>query len=168
MKIHGILLCVAVTAILAMPVVAQQTPTAPATPELTEAPPIDGQPAPTTQGAGDQKGEGEQKGAGPTNPPGFFEQYGIPLLLGGALVLMFWMSSRGRKKQEQKRREMLNSLKKGDKVTSVGGIIGTISDMKDDEVTVKVDEANNIKIKFLRTAIRGVGEEGKQDPEARK
>jgi len=58
---------------------------------------------------------------------------------------------------------MLAALKKGDKVTSIGGIVGTIMDVREDEVVVKVDEGNNIRMRFARWAIRGIGEKGKDE-----
>ena len=60
---------------------------------------------------------------------------------------------------------MLSSLKKGDKITSIGGIVGTVIEVRDDEVTVKVDETGNVRMKFARWAIRGVGDAARaEDP----
>lgn len=89
-------------------------------------------------------------------------------MLGGFLLLYFWMS-RGRRKKETKRKEMLANLKKGDKVTSIGGIVGTVIEIREDELTIKVDENNNVRIRFARWAIRGTGEEAKvEKPEDNK
>ena len=74
------------------------------------------------------------------------------------LVGMFWWSSRSRRRQEAKRKEMVAALKKGDKVTSVGGVIGTIIEVRPDEITVKVDENNNVRMRFAKWAIRGTGD----------
>ncbi len=78
------------------------------------------------------------------------------VLLGGVVLMWLWMG-RGRRKQQAKRKEMLSQLKKGDKVTTIGGIIGTVIEVRPDEVTVKVDETNNVRMKFTRGAIHGVG-----------
>jgi len=48
---------------------------------------------------------------------------------------------------------MVQSLKKNDKVRTIGGIIGTVVDIKEDEITLKVDESNNTKIKVASSAI---------------
>ena len=48
---------------------------------------------------------------------------------------------------------MMQALGKGDKVQTIGGIIGTVMDIKDDEITLKIDESNNTKMKILRSAI---------------
>jgi preprotein translocase YajC subunit len=41
-------------------------------------------------------------------------------------------------------------------VLTIGGILGTVTAVKDHEVTVKVDESNNTKMTFLKTAIQKV------------
>jgi preprotein translocase subunit YajC len=61
---------------------------------------------------------------------------------------------------------MLSALAKGDKVTSIGGICGTVVEVRDDELVVKVDENNNMRLRFARWAIRGAGDQAKsQGPE---
>ncbi len=71
------------------------------------------------------------------------------------LVVFWWVMSRGRSKERQRYEQMLRSLKKNDRVLTIGGIIGTVVDVRDDEVVLKVDEAANVKMRFLRTAIKG-------------
>ena len=44
-------------------------------------------------------------------------------------------------------------LNKNDRIRTIGGIIGTVVDIKDDEITLKVDESNNTKIKVIASAI---------------
>jgi preprotein translocase subunit YajC len=85
---------------------------------------------------------------------------GIMLLM--FILVIFW-SNWSKKKQTKKRTEMLASLKKGSKITSIGGIIGTVIETRDDEVVVKVDDTNNVRLRFARWAIRGVGEQAKTD-----
>ncbi len=106
------------------------------------------------QGVDDQQVDGEGGGAGSWLP--------LVVLIGAFFLLYFWMG-RSRRKQEAKRKEMLAQIKKGDKVTSIGGIVGTIMDVREDEVVVKVDETNNVRMRFARWAVRGVGEDAKQE-----
>jgi preprotein translocase subunit YajC len=75
------------------------------------------------------------------------------IFLGLLLVFMYFILFRGPKKREQEHRKMIQSLKKNDKVRTIGGIIGVIVDVKDDEITLKVDESTNTKIKVLPSAI---------------
>lgn len=90
---------------------------------------------------------------------------GSPMLLVmlGALVLMFVFSSRSKKKQAAKRRDMLGALSKGDKITTIGGVVGTVIEVREDELIIKVDETNNIRMRFARWAIRGVGADAKTE-----
>ena len=82
------------------------------------------------------------------------------VLLAGVVLMWIWMG-RGRRKQESKHKQMLAELKKGDKIVTIGGIIGTVIEVRNDEITVKVDETNNVRMKFTRRAISGVGEAAK-------
>ena len=127
-------------------------PAAPAAPGAPAGPAATTQPA---AGPGDKGAPGDAK-----SPWG---GQGMLLVLMAMLVVMFVWSSRSKKKQEQKRQQMLASLKKGDKVTSIGGIVGTIMEVRDDEITVKVDENNNVRMHFARWAIRGVGEPSRDE-----
>jgi preprotein translocase subunit YajC len=68
-------------------------------------------------------------------------------------VVMYFMFIRGPKKQQQQQKEMISSLQKNDRVRTVGGIIGTVVDVKDEYVTLKIDEATNTKIRVVPQAI---------------
>ncbi len=57
-------------------------------------------------------------------------------------------------KQRKKTQEMLNSLKKGDRVVTTGGIYGTIQGVEPEVVYLKI--AENVKVKVSRAAITGV------------
>lgn len=177
MKITGTLLLVLVVAILlagfAAPVRAQPT-TQPAAGAGTEAPPK----LTEDDKAGDEVDpDGSAISAsdappttqptGPEKAPGIFEN--PMLLLIGAMLLMFIFMGRGKRKTEKKRKEMLATLKKGDKITTIGGIIGTVMEVRDDEVTVKTDEGSNARMRFARWAVRGVGSDAKTEgPEDKK
>jgi preprotein translocase subunit YajC len=74
-----------------------------------------------------------------------------------AMLVFFFVLSRGtRKSEEKKRREMLDSLKKNDRVLTHGGIIGTVLTVRDNEVVLKVDESTNTKMTFIRDAVRQI------------
>lgn len=77
-----------------------------------------------------------------------------PLILFGVmLIVMYFLLFRGPQKKQKQHKQMVNNLKKNDKVRTIGGIIGTIVDIKGDEITLKVDESNNTKIKVVSSAI---------------
>jgi len=100
----------------------------------------------TTTTAADPNASG-----GGSPPQGIF---GNPLLMIGLmLVVMYLFLFRGPRKKQQQHKQMVQDLQKNDKVRTIGGIIGTIVDIKDDEITLKVDESNNTKIKVTPSAI---------------
>ena len=78
----------------------------------------------------------------------------IPLLI--AMVAYFLIIGRFKKKQKQKRQDALSGIKKNSRVMTIGGIYGTVVQMKDDDnkVVLKIDEANNTRMTVARSAIR--------------
>lgn len=143
---------------------AAPSPTAtPTVPELKPAAPLKetgtgAAPTETSTSSAPAGGKGPQDacGGGMSNPWFFF-------VLMAVMILMYVWMGRSRKKQEQQRKQLLSSLKKGDKITTIGGIIGTVIEVRENEVTVKTDETNNVRMKFARWAIRDVGEPGKEE-----
>lgn len=84
----------------------------------------------------------------------FFYSIYFPLILG--LVAFYFFVMRGQSKDKKAKQQMLDNLKKNDRVMTIGGIIGTVVAVKDDEVTIKVDESTNTKMTFIRRAIQKV------------
>lgn len=68
-------------------------------------------------------------------------------------VLMYLILFRGPRKKQQEHKQLMQALAKNDRVQTIGGIIGTVVDIKDDEITLKIDESNNTKMKIVRSAI---------------
>ena len=87
-----------------------------------------------------------------TQGRGVFGSYNL-IFLGLMFVMMYLLLFRGPRKKQQQHKQMVQSLAKNDKVRTIGGIIGTVVDIKDDEITLKVDESNNTKIKVIPSAI---------------
>ena len=75
------------------------------------------------------------------------------LFLGLMFVMLYFVMFRGPRKKQQQHSKMIKALEKNDRVQTIGGIIGTVLDVKDNEVTLKVDESNNTKIKVTVGAI---------------
>jgi preprotein translocase subunit YajC len=86
----------------------------------------------------------------------------MTFVLLGVLVLYIFMA-KNKRGDEQKRKNMLAQLKKGDEIQTIGGIIGKVIEARDDRVLVKVDETANAKIWFSRNAIHRVLEEEKAE-----
>jgi preprotein translocase subunit YajC len=94
-------------------------------------------------------------------PWGILSSPMFPVILGILVLYLFMMKSK--KGDEKKRKDLLSSLKKGDEVQTIGGIIGKVIEAREDRVLVKVDETANAKIWFSRNAIHRVIEEEKAE-----
>jgi preprotein translocase subunit YajC len=95
----------------------------------------------------------------PAQPPGFI-QY-MPFIF--LAVLMYFFLIKGRRNQDKQRNELLAKLKPGQRIQTIGGVLGTVTQVNEKEVTVKVDETNNVKIKFTRGAVHRVLDEEKTE-----
>jgi preprotein translocase subunit YajC len=89
----------------------------------------------------------------PQRPAGPLGKYGHLIILGLMLVMIYLLMFRGPQRKQQQHRKMVQSLERNDRIRTIGGIIGTVVDVKDDEITLKVDESNNTKIKIIPSAI---------------
>jgi preprotein translocase subunit YajC len=79
---------------------------------------------------------------------------GLPLLAVFFVAMYFLMIAPNQRKQK-KWQEMLGKLKSGDKVTTNGGIRGTVLSVKDDAVVLRV-QPDGVKLEFVRSAIAAV------------
>ena len=79
----------------------------------------------------------------------------IPMAL--MFVLLYFIMIRPQRKKDKAVKEMLNNLKAGDRICTIGGIYGTITSIKDDTVTLSVGK-DNLNMVFARWAIRSVEE----------
>jgi preprotein translocase subunit YajC len=106
----------------------------------------------TGQGGAITSVPGEPDAPAPrTAPPRSPLMQFLPFIL--IFVVMYFLLFRGPRRKQQKHKQMVQTLQRNDRVRTIGGIIGTVVDVKDDEITLKVDESNNTKIKIASTAI---------------
>ena len=117
--------------------------------------------APSRIGAEDVTSEGEATVVVPDDPnsvaPTTTKKPVSPLIQFAPLILifvvMYLIMMRGPRKQQQQHKQMVQTLARNDRVRTIGGILGTVVDIKEDEVTLKIDESNNTKIKISTSAI---------------
>ena len=73
------------------------------------------------------------------------------------ILIFYFLIIRPQKKQQQKLRNMLDALQVNDKVVTVGGIIGKVIKIKEDEVIIETGTGNEkSQIKFQKAAISSV------------
>ena len=87
----------------------------------------------------------------------------FPLLL-VLLITMITFTVLGQRRDRKKRKTLLESIRKHDRVQTVGGVIGFVVEVKPETVVLKVDETANTRITFARTAIQQVLTNGPDDP----
>ena len=77
----------------------------------------------------------------------------LPMIL--IFVVFYFLLIRPQRKKDKEAKQMLESLKVGDRICTIGGIYGTIVRIKDDVLTVEVGE-QKAQLVFARWAIRNV------------
>ncbi len=107
-------------------------------------------------------GEGTASGTDTSAPGGLFGA-GSPWIIIVYVVviaaLFYFMLYRPQKKKDKEKKSMLESMKKGDKVTTIGGLQGRIAQIKDDTIVIDVATvggAEKVKIEVQRWAIGSV------------
>ena len=82
----------------------------------------------------------------------------LPIIL--IFIIFYFLLIRPQKKQQDEHRKMIGSLKKNDEVITSGGIHGTVMNVKEHTITLKVDD--NVKIEIQKGSVstikRKVGE----------
>ena len=82
--------------------------------------------------------------------------YGIqflPMIL--IFVVFYFMLIRPQRKKDREAKQMLDNLKIGDRICTIGGIYGTITRIKDDVLTVEVGDAKTQMV-FARWAVKNI------------
>lgn len=87
-------------------------------------------------------------------PPNAGPGYSMLIMMGAVIGVMLLVTSLAKRKENKKRDELLGSIKKGDQVLTYGGIFGTVAEVRDDSVVLRVDENANTKIRFHKSAIQ--------------
>lgn len=88
------------------------------------------------------QGDGASAGGG---------MFSMLIMFGLVMVVMYFFMIRPQQKRQKEHQQMLSAIKKGDKVITTAGIHGTVSET--DEKTMTLQIADNVKIKFEKTAI---------------
>ena len=85
-----------------------------------------------------------------TAPAG--DMSGMLIMLVGMVVLFYFMMIRPENKRKKEAEQMRNSLKEGDKITTIGGITGTVVNVKEDKFVIEPG-ADQVRIEFAKWAL---------------
>lgn len=84
------------------------------------------------------------------------------VMFGAMFAIFYFLMIRPQQKQRQERERMLAAIKRGDKVVTTSGMFGTVTNLTDKTVTLRV--ADQVKLEFERSAIGRVVEvQGEKD-----
>ena len=75
----------------------------------------------------------------------------LPFVL--IFVVFYFFLIRPQQKRAKEHREMVSQLRRGDKVITSGGLVGTVTKSVDDQETVEVEIAKDVKVNVMRTMI---------------
>ena len=89
------------------------------------------------------------------------------------LAVFYFMLIRPENKRKKEAEQMRSAVKTGDKITTIGGIVGTVVNVKDDKFTIETS-ADQVRIEFAKwalstndTAVEAAKEEAKKAQEAK-
>ena len=83
------------------------------------------------------------------------------VMFGLIIAIFYFLILRPQQKRQKDRQKLLDTVKKGDKVVTAGGLHGTIAGL--DDKTVLLQVSDNVKMKFDRSAISAVVKESEPD-----
>ena len=112
---------------------------------------------------GAEAAPGATGGGQPSSPFGGSNFF---FILIGMMVLLLVISTIGPRRERKKRDALIAAIKKHDRVQTIGGVIGSIVEVKPDFVVLKVDESSNTRIRFAKSAIQQVLESSEVEPVA--
>lgn len=83
---------------------------------------------------------------------------GLLLPLAATAVAFYFLLIMPERRKQAEQKKQLNLLKKNDRVVTLGGIIGTITNISpgSDDVTLRIDDNNNTRVRVLRSAVTRV------------
>ncbi|MBN2356055.1 preprotein translocase subunit YajC [candidate division KSB1 bacterium] len=90
-------------------------------------------------------GSGQQQGGG--SAMGFF----LPIIL--IFVIMYFLMFRPQAKKQKEMRKMLDALQKGDRVITIGGILGVVVGLREKDNIVILKVSDSVKIEITKSAV---------------
>jgi preprotein translocase subunit YajC len=84
----------------------------------------------------------------------------IPFAL--IFVLFYFLMIRPQQRKEKERVAMINNVQKNDHVITSGGFYGVVTNVKDTEVQIRIDDESDVKVRLAKSAIIGVVKKGQE------
>jgi preprotein translocase subunit YajC len=91
---------------------------------------------------------------GSTGTSGGAGQWGILIVMPLIILVFYFLVMRPQNRKQKEAKKMLEGLRKGDRIVTIGGLRGTVVSVKEDVVVLKVDDAT--KLEFSKSAVSTV------------
>ena len=102
------------------------------------------------------------QGAPSANPTG--QMISTLVTFGLVFVIFYFLIIRPQNKKQKEAKAMIEAVKKGDKVVTIGGVPAIVASVKESTLILKVDD--NTKMEFSKSAIQAVVAKGEEKAEA--
>jgi preprotein translocase subunit YajC len=76
-----------------------------------------------------------------------------PLMFAAFGAIFYFLLIRPQSKKDKLQRQMLAALKKKDRVLTTGGLFGIVADLRDDELTLRISENPDVKVRVRRSSV---------------
>ncbi|MCF2625372.1 preprotein translocase subunit YajC [Fusobacterium perfoetens] len=80
-------------------------------------------------------------------------KYGTFIMIAVWIAIIYFFMILPNKKKQKKQKEMLDSIKEGNEIVTIGGIKGTVSSVEDDFIQIRVDKGVNLTIRKSAVAV---------------
>ena len=104
--------------------------------------------------------QGSDSGGQPAQPPDAWLGALFPLLAMGVIFWLFFI--RPEHKRRKEKQNLLSNLKVKDKVITIGGVHGTVTELDNDNVFLVIDSKKDVKIQIRRSAVEVIVREEKK------
>ena len=92
---------------------------------------------------------------------GSFASFAILIVL---FIVMYFIMIRPQRKKDKELKEQMSKLAVGDRVVTIGGLVGFVANIKDDQVTISTSAANTL-VTFTKSAIQSVVKRDQLNPD---
>jgi len=86
----------------------------------------------------------------------------LPIIL--MIGIFYFLLIRPQQRKQKEHRQMLDSVRKGDRIVTTGGLLGVVTGVRDDRVTVKI--ADNVRVHVLKSAISQITKRGDEEDDS--
>jgi preprotein translocase subunit YajC len=96
-------------------------------------------------------GQSQTSGAAGASGGGGTQLVTMLVTFGLIIVVFYFLVIRPQNKKTKDAKKMLEGIRKGDRVVTIGGMHGSVESVKEDAVVIKIDD--NVKVKFSKSAV---------------